>query len=69
MRKSRHEEILSRAQKEEPILSEALRKFAEDIQEGTIQGRQWGVSLINCMNDAADQLDKYVELAEKRRVK
>ena len=68
MRKSRHEEILSRAQKEEPILSEALRKFAEDIQEGTIQGRQW-VSLINCMNDAADQLDKYVELAEKRRVR
>ena len=68
MRKSRHEEILNRAQKEEPILSAALRKFAEDIQEGTIQGRQW-VSLINCMNDAADQLDKYVELAEKRRVR
>ena len=68
MKKSRHEEILNRAQKEEPILSGALRKFAEDVQTGEIKGRQW-ITLVNCMNDAADQLDKYVELAEKRRVK
>lgn len=68
MKKSRDEEILSRSKKEEPILSGALRKFAEDVQTGEIKGRQW-ITLVNCMNDAADQLDKYVELAEKRRVK
>ena len=69
MKKSRHEEILSQVKEgEEPILSKALRAFAEDIQTGDIQGRQW-VTLVNCMNDAADQLDKYVKLAEKRRVK
>ena len=68
MKKSRNEEILSQTEKEEPILSGALRKFAEDVQTGEIKGRQW-ITLVNCMNDAADQLDKYVKLAEKRRVK
>ena len=68
MKKSRDEELLSRAKSEEPILSEALRKFAEDIQTGEIQGRQW-ITLVECMNAAADQLDKYVELANKRRVR
>lgn len=66
--KPRSEEILKRSKEGEPILSGALRKFAEDIQEGTIEGRQW-VSLVNCMNDAADQLDDYVKLANKRKIR
>lgn len=71
---SKIEDMIARAKSskaakdQEPILSEALRKFAEDIQTGEVQGRQW-ITLVDCMNAAADQLDKYVKLAEKRRLR
>jgi RNA processing factor Prp31 len=71
MRKSKHEEILSRAQKgREEILSEKLREVATSVEHGTFREtpQEW-INLVETMFNAADQLDKYVELAEKRRVR
>lgn len=70
MKKSRHEEILSRANKEEPILSEKLREVATSVEHGTFREtpQEW-ITLVETMFKAADQLDEYVKLAEKRRIR
>jgi hypothetical protein len=70
MQRPRNEGIKDRGKQEEPILSERLREIATSVEHGTFKEtpREW-IDLVDTMFKVADQLDEYVKLAEKRRVR